>query len=198
MIKFYEMKKSTLTLFSLALPLVSFAHGGHGTGFMAGLTHPIFGLDHLLAIFTIGVIAYQYKGLNRWLLPLAFLVPMIIGGFMGVEAEGFLGEELVIKSSVFLLGLLLAFGIKIPTMILMSVLALFGFFHGHAHGVEMPEESIAWQYFAGVVLGVAIVVGLGNLKVFSFQKIFLKGKSEEYLKILGGFMMGAGAILLLA
>ena len=191
------MKKSTLTLFSLAVPFVTFAHGGHGTGFMAGLTHPIFGIDHLLAIFTIGIIAYQYKDRNRWLLPLVFLVPMIIGGFMGVEAAGFSGEELVIKSSVFLLGLLLAFNVSISPVVLMFLLCIVGFFHGHAHGVEMPEESIAWQYFAGVVLGVAFAVGLGNLIAFFCQKIFLQGKSEEYLKILGGFMMGAGAILLL-
>ena len=42
-----------------------------------------------------------------------------------------------------------------------------------------------------------IAVGLGNLEVFSFEKFFSKEKTEEYLKILGGFMMGAGAILLL-
>jgi len=191
------MKKSTLTFLTLAIPFSVFAHGGHGTGFMAGLTHPIFGIDHLLAIFTIGVIAFQFKDKNRWLLPLAFLVPMIIGGFMGVEAEGFPGEELVIKTSVFLLGLLLAFSIKVPPVVLMLALAIFGFFHGHAHGVEMPEESIAWQYFAGVILGVAIVVGLGYLKVFSWEKLFSKEKPVEYSKILGGFMMGAGVMLLL-
>lgn len=191
------MKKSILALSTLLLPQFVFAHGGHGSGFVAGLTHPIFGLDHILAIFTIGVIAYRFKDSNRWLLPLAFLIPMIIAGFLGVEADGFPGEELVIKSSVFLLGALLAFDLKIGVTLLMILLAIFGFFHGHAHGVEMPEGSIAWQYFAGVILGVAIAVGLGNLNLASWQKLFSEEKTNLYLKILGGFMMGAGLVLLI-
>ena len=174
-----------------------FAHGGHGTGFMAGLTHPIVGLDHILAIFTIGFIAFRYKDMNRWLLPLTFLIPMLIGGFLGVEAEGFPGEELVIKTSVLLLGVFLAFDLKISPIFLMVVLGIFGFFHGHAHGVEMPEGSIAWRYFAGVIVGVAIAVGLGNLKLFAWQKFYNSEKIELYSKILGGFMMGAGLVLLI-
>jgi len=38
---------------------------------------------------------------------------------------------------------------------------------------------------------------LGYLKVFSWEKLFSKEKPVEYSKILGGFMMGAGVILLL-
>lgn len=187
------MKKSTFTLLLLILPFFVFAHGGHGTGFMAGLTHPIFGIDHLLAIFTIGVIAHQFKDLNRWLLPLAFLVPMLVGGFLGVGADGYPGEELIIKSSVFLLGLSLALNLKIGAILSMIVLAVFGFFHGHAHGVEMPEGSIAWQYFGGVVIGVAIAVGLGNLA----SMLLSNEKEQLFLRIVGGFMMGAGVVLLI-
>ena len=75
----------------------------------------------------------------------------------------------------------------------MIVLAVFGFFHGHAHGVEMPEGSIAWQYFGGVVIGVAIAVGLGNLA----SMLLSNEKEQLFLRIVGGFMMGAGVVLLI-
>lgn len=45
------------TLYAIALfctPALAFAHPGHGdSGIMAGLAHPVFGLDHLLAMFAV-------------------------------------------------------------------------------------------------------------------------------------------------
>ncbi len=35
-----------------------FAHSSHGTGFMAGYTHAVFGIDHLLAILRISIFGF--------------------------------------------------------------------------------------------------------------------------------------------
>ena len=42
-------KLITLT-FSIFVPTMLLAHGSHGSGVMAGFTHPILGVDHNVAI----------------------------------------------------------------------------------------------------------------------------------------------------
>lgn len=62
------MKKHLLTLFgtTFLIPIQVFAHGGHGTGFIVGLTHPIFGLDHLMAIIGAGLLGYSLLKERQW------------------------------------------------------------------------------------------------------------------------------------
>ena len=61
------------TLFAIALflsPALAFAHGGHDhSGLLAGVAHPITGLDHLLAMLAVGLWAAQQSGAARWALP---------------------------------------------------------------------------------------------------------------------------------
>ena len=46
-----NLRKSLYTLALFLTPAVAFAHTGHDhAGLMAGLAHPVFGLDHLLAM----------------------------------------------------------------------------------------------------------------------------------------------------
>lgn len=46
----------------LLAPALAFAHPGHGdNGLMAGISHPLGGLDHLLAMLAVGLWAAQQK-----------------------------------------------------------------------------------------------------------------------------------------
>ena len=78
------------SLFAIALflsPAVAFAHAGHDhAGIMAGLAHPLFGLDHLLAMLAVGLWAAQQTGTARWALPLTFVASMLFGGLLGLTA----------------------------------------------------------------------------------------------------------------
>ena len=58
------------------LPVAAFAHTGHAGDhpFLSGLTHPIGGADHLLAMVALGLLAAQIGGRALWALPLAFVV----------------------------------------------------------------------------------------------------------------------------
>ena len=61
---------SGLTLAATALaPAAALAHAGHGehSGFIHGFLHPIGGLDHILAMVTVGILAYQIGGRALWL-----------------------------------------------------------------------------------------------------------------------------------
>jgi len=64
----------------LLTPAIAFAHPGHGdNGLLAGISHPIGGLDHLLAMLAVGLWAAQQKGAARWVLPCTFVGTLLIG-----------------------------------------------------------------------------------------------------------------------
>ncbi|MEM8907721.1 MAG: HupE/UreJ family protein [Bacteroidota bacterium] len=186
------MKKLLFTFGILSFsPQLLLAHGGHGTGFVAGLTHPIFGLDHLIAIVGASVLGYALLTQKQWLPSLAFVLAMIVGGVLGVEAEAIYITEWIIVLSVLITGFLIAFEIQVPFLVYGLLYALFGFFHGHAHGTEMPAASNIWWYVLGFVAGVAILSGLGRV----LTKLI---RQPVHTRLLGAFMAGMGLMMLLA
>src|SRR4051812_39244871 len=61
------------------------AHPGHGEHSLAdGFTHPLFGLDHLLAMVALGLLAVRMGGRARWAMPATFMVSMLAGGLLSV------------------------------------------------------------------------------------------------------------------
>ena len=56
--------KRILPLLLILTPSVALAHPGHGIGFLAGLEHPLTGMDHLLAMLAIGLWAAARSKLN--------------------------------------------------------------------------------------------------------------------------------------
>ncbi len=56
------LKRILGALALLLTPALAFAHPGHGdNGLMAGISHPISGLDHLLAMLAVGLWAPSSK-----------------------------------------------------------------------------------------------------------------------------------------
>ncbi len=139
------------------------AHTGVGptAGFMAGLSHPIFGADHLLAMVAVGLWASLLGGHARWLVPAAFVGAMAVGGILAMAAVGLPVVELMIVASVAALGGLVAMRTTVPLMVGMVVVAAFALFHGHAHGTEMPAGASGLLYFTGFALATAALHGLG-------------------------------------
>jgi urease accessory protein len=166
---------AALTLF--ATP--AFAHVGfhgaglHANGFWAGLSHPFNGLDHILVMAGIGIWAAQLGGRNLWLVPLAFVATMVLGAGLALMNFPLPEVELGIAGSVVAIGMLVAFGARLPAGAAVALVALMALFHGHAHGTELPEMASAWGYAAGFVLSTAMlhVIGLGlGLAVFRFAR----------------------------
>ncbi|WP_095052907.1 HupE/UreJ family protein [Pseudomonas sp. Irchel s3b2] len=146
----------------LLTPTIAFAHPGHGdNGLMAGISHPIGGLDHLLAMIAVGLWAAQQKGAARWALPCTFVGTMLIGGLLGLEGLNLPALESGIAASVLALGLAVALAVRPPLSLAVAATALFALFHGVAHGLELPEMSSPWAYAAGFVVATAALHGLG-------------------------------------
>lgn len=151
-----------------ALGLVAtpaFAHPGHeaATGFAQGFLHPLSGLDHVLAMVAVGLIAARIGGRALLLVPLAFLGMMMVGGGLGVAGIAVPFVEIGIALSVVVLGAALALRPALPVAAAMILVGAFAVFHGHAHGAEMPETATGLAYGAGFVGATALLhaVGLG-------------------------------------
>jgi len=161
-------KVSTLTSFLVAsvvwvMPGVVLAHTGVGgtAGFGAGLSHPVGGADHLLAMVAVGLWAAQTRGRARWGIPAAFLGAMVLAGALGIAGVPVPFVEAGTLASVLVLGLLITTASRFPLAVSVLVVAVFAVFHGHAHGTEMPPGSGAFAYSAGFVLATALLHGCG-------------------------------------
>jgi len=147
------------------MPGVAFAHPGHGsfTGFTQGFMHPLTGLDHILAMVMVGMLAGRIGGRALWLVPASFVSIMALGGLVGATGIGLPMIELGIGLSVVVLGgaVALGFGLAVPAA--MALVGLFAVFHGYAHGAEIPETVAGLDYGAGFVAATALLhaTGLG-------------------------------------
>lgn len=150
-----------IALMSVAFCGIANAHPGHGGGLMAGIAHPLFGLDHVLAMVAVGVWAFHLGGRAKWLVPASFVALMAVAGGVGMAGIGLPMVEIGIAASVLILGLLIAFSVRVTPAIGAGIVALSAIFHGHAHGAEMPLLGSAWQYGIGFVLATAALHGLG-------------------------------------
>jgi urease accessory protein len=161
------IRTSRIALFLAATlyPAFAYAHVGFGetSGFVHGFSHPISGLDHVLAMILVGILAFQLGGRALWLVPLAFVGMMAVGGALGVAGVNVPFVELGIASSVIVLGAAIAFGIKAPVAIAASLAGLFAIFHGHAHGAEMPDSAGGLAYVGGFMIatGLLHIAGIG-------------------------------------
>jgi urease accessory protein len=154
-------KQLFATLALLALPVAAFAHPGHGQGLLAGASHPLSGLDHLLAMVAVGLWAAQQQGRGRWVLPCTFLGAMLLGGVLGFAGVALPGLESGIAASVLALGLAVALAVRLPLPLAMLAAAGFALCHGMAHGLELPTMASAWTYAAGFIGATALLHGAG-------------------------------------
>lgn len=159
----------TLATLVASVPSAAFAHTGVGdtAGFSHGFWHPITGLDHVLAMVMVGVLAWQLGGRALWLVPGTFVLVMALGGALGTAGVTVPYVEVGIALSVVALGAMVAFGVRLPLAAAMAVAGLFAVFHGHAHGAEMPESAAGLAYGLGFMLATALLhaagVGIGFL-----------------------------------
>jgi urease accessory protein len=157
-----------LTVVCLGPASVAHAHvqSGEAAGFVTGLGHPVSGLDHVLAMIAVGLWGAQLGAPALWLLPVTFPMVMALGGMLGLLGVPLPGVEIGIAASAILLGLAVMSELRPPLAAAVVLVGLFGVFHGHAHGTELPAGESALLYSMGFVVatgclhGVGIAVGL--------------------------------------
>ena len=166
--------------------------------FLAGLTHPVLGLDHLLAMVSVGIVSAIIGGRAIWTVPSMFVVMMAVGGLAGWAGLPISGQvvELAIALSVMLLGGVIAWGRAIPMVAAMAAVAFFGFFHGFAHGAEIPEIADPLVYALGFMLGTILLhltgVLIGEMaKRYQYGLLVLRGAGMAFVVVGASFFLEA-------
>ena len=162
----------------LAAPAFAHEQQGQAAGFLAGLAHPVSGLDHVLAMVAVGLWGAQLGAPAIWLLPITFPLVMAMGamlGFLGVPVPGI---EYGIAASGILLGAMVMFEARPPLVVAALLVGFFAIFHGHAHGTELPPGRSALLYSIGFVMATgclhAVGIGIGTVHRWPWGRQLLR------------------------
>ncbi len=144
-------------------PVAALAHVGQGRaeGLLAGLRHPVSGLDHVLAMISVGLWGAQLGAPAVWILPVTFPIVMAFGGMLGLAGVAVPGVEIGIALSAILLGMAVMLEAHPPLWMAAIMVGFFAIFHGHAHGSELPPGASGLLYSIGFVVATGMLHALG-------------------------------------
>ncbi|CCN80814.1 putative Urease accessory protein UreJ [Vibrio nigripulchritudo SFn27] len=160
------MKRIFLAALTLSASQGAFAHVLHepsislSSAFFSGLTHPVFGLDHLLMLAAIGLLIAKQSSLGTQLKLMVFAVLSLgLGLALGTAMGGFAGMEIAIATSLLLSGFALCSPIHRDSFWSSAAIAV-GLcllsVHGYAHGVEAVGNVFAFSL--GMMVSAALIV----------------------------------------
>lgn len=173
-------------------------HSGTEGGIFAGLLHPILGIDHLLAMVTVGLLSAQMGGRAIWTVPATFVSVMALGGILGILGFPLPFVEYGIALSVVVLGIALLARKKISVPLAMIFVGLFALFHGHAHGTELPVLSeTALDVFAYVFGFLVATAGLHLIGALTGQIAVNTPRGSSVLRYSGALIAAAGVYLVM-
>lgn len=187
------IRLATATILA-AFSTPAFAHTGIGTtsNFASGFLHPVGGLDHVLAMVSVGLFAALLSGRALWSVPLAFVSMMLVGGAIGFAGFAVPAVEIGITASIVILGGVVALGRAWPVGAAMALVGVFAIFHGYAHGAEMPYGADVLTYSLGFALATALFHATGILAgLAAFGHRIL-------IRAAGGAVAATGLVLALA
>lgn len=154
----------------LVSPVPAYAHEAESLagGLFAGFSHPLSGPDHMLAMIAVGLWGAFLRRPLIFLLPAVFPAVMAIGGVLGMAGVPIPPVEVGIAFSVVILGIAVAAAWRAPVWLAVAITALFGLFHGYAHGLELPSMADPVSYSLGFVTATGLLhivgIAIGTLR----------------------------------
>jgi urease accessory protein len=175
-------------------PAVALAHeeSGQAAGFLSGLSHPVSGLDHVLAMIAVGLWGAVLGPPAIWVLPVAFPLVMALGGLMGLLGVPVPGVEIGIALSAIVLGVMVLAEVRPAIWVAAAIVAFFAIFHGHAHGRELPAGTSALLYSLGFVVATGLLHAVGI--VLGVARRWSAGR--QAVRVAGGGVALAGIFFL--
>ncbi len=145
----------------LSSPAMAHITDASGAGLSGGFAHPFTGLDHILAMVTVGLWASQLGRPAYWMLPLAFPAVMAAGAGLGIVGLPLPWVEIGIAGSVVVLGSMVALALKPSLAVSIALIGLFALLHGHSHGAELPQATSPVVYAAGFLIATVTLHAVG-------------------------------------
>ncbi|MGA8032752.1 MAG: HupE/UreJ family protein [Casimicrobiaceae bacterium] len=175
-----RLLRAILGFAALLTPALAAAHveAGRAEGLLAGLHHPASGLDHVLAMVSVGLWGAELGAPAIWLLPVAFPIAMAFGGMLGLIGVPLPGVEIGIALSAVVLGAAVVTAWRPPLWIAAAIVGIFAIFHGHAHGTELPAGSSGLLYSIGFVVATGLLhatgIGIGTIHRWDWGRATLR------------------------
>jgi urease accessory protein len=172
------------------------AHSEQGAAidFWGGFTHPIFGLDHVIAMVAVGLWGAFLGPPAIWLLPVVFPLVMAFAGALGVLGVPLHGVETGIALSAIMLGAMVAGAVKPPLWIAAVLVGAFAVFHGYAHGVELPVGADAIAFSMGFVIATGMLhlagIAFGAVSYWPAGRIAVRAAGAVIMVIGLGYLTG--------
>jgi len=159
------MKRMTLAGAAIlvlgASPALAHTGAEAAGGWAAGFAHPFGGIDHILAMVAVGLLAVRLGGKSNWRIPLTFVGVMLAAGMAANAGLAMPFVEQGILGSIVVLGLVVAFGHRLPAGTALGLVALFAVFHGQAHGAAIPAGATPIVFGLGFAAATAMLHLLG-------------------------------------
>lgn len=186
------------TIVAALFPTAAFAHPGisDASGLAHGFVHPMGGLDHVLAMVAVGVLAAVRGSRALVLIPMAFIGMLVAGFLLGLAQVNVPFVELGIALSIVVIAGAAALRRPVPVRAAMVLVGAFAIFHGYAHGIEMPAGSGAATYALGFVLATALLHAAGMLATLALERVTTRG--GKALAQVGAGMLALTGLGLLA
>ena len=172
--------------------LAHIVDGNAASGFLGGFAHPLFGLDHVVAMIAVGLWGAFLGPPAIWLLPIAFPMVMAFGGVIAILGVPVPGVEMGIAVSAIVLGGMIAFAARPPLIGAALIVAAFAIFHGHAHGAELPPGTDAVAFSVGFVMA----TGLLHLTGIAFGLLTRWPMGRVGVRVAGVAIALVGAVFL--
>jgi urease accessory protein len=170
--------------------------GSAGGGFVGGFAHPLFGLDHMVAMVAVGLWGAFLGAPAIWLLPIVFPLVMALGGVLGILGVPLPGVETGIALSAVVLGVMVALAARPHLGIAALLVAAFAVFHGHAHGSEFPPGADVVAYSIGFVVATGLLhlagIAFGQLARWPLGRIAVRTAGAAIALAGLGFLSGIG------
>jgi urease accessory protein len=147
------------------------SHANALQSFAAGMSHPLTGLDHWLAMLAVGLWSAlslspgnMHKNRLRQLFraPGVFVAALLAGAVAGLAGWSAPLMEPLIAASVLVLGLLVLARSAFSHIVSLLLVGVFALFHGLAHGTELATLAHPLYALAGMLMATSALhlVGL--------------------------------------
>ena len=174
----------------VASPAYAHGFGIHDAGLLGGLVHPFLGLDHVLAMVAVGLLASQAGPGRAFRAPAAFVAATAAGFALAAAGTALPHLEAGLLVSVLGLGALVAAGAD-PRGTVLAVVAVFGAFHGMAHGTELAGSAAA----AG--LGMVAATAALHATGLAAGALMTRRRGVALVRVSGAGVAAAGVAALL-
>ena len=185
---------ASLILLAAATPAAAHNAASLSLSLSGGFLHPLSGPDHLLAMVAVGLWGAFLGRPLIYLLPVVFPTVMALGGVLGMAGVRFPPVEFGIAASVIVLGTAILFRWQAPVWLAAPIVAVFGLFHGYAHGLELPSMADPLGFSLGFVLATGLLHVLG----IAIGLLRTRPRGEGVLRLGGGLIALAGCYFLAA